>query len=160
VRLRRLFFDWSVAGWSSGAIGAVGLAVVGATSRHPFKQVWVSFAVALFFGIWMWLLVSRRFVRRLTADAPDPPSDAAIESRSTAAIRVLAGQAVFAAFVAVCVFVASPPVGIALGAAIWQLGTAFAIRRWERRHGMRLLVHRDRLASLDAARVYAVDRRV
>jgi hypothetical protein len=82
---------------------------------------------------------------------------AAIEPRSVTAIRILAGQAVFAAFVAVCVLVASPPVGIALGAALWQLGTAVAIRRWERRNAMRLLVHRDRFASLDAARVYAVD---
>jgi hypothetical protein len=135
--------DFRVLGWSSIGIGLAGLAAVLATSDHVSKDVIGAVALAAFFGAWMWFLVGRKQVRDALALPGELMPPVTIE---TAPFPVIAMQLPLALLIGVLLVVdfAAPPVGIALGAGLWQLTIAQALRRWERVHGRTLFATKRR----------------
>jgi hypothetical protein len=139
-------------GWSSLAIGVVAVAVAAAQSDRPAWQLAVSLALAAFFCVWMWLLVTRRTLKRGPAR---PPAEWTVEPAAATIRRLLLKQIVFAATIAVLLVLDPAPAGVALGAALWQLATAGAMRRLERTTGARLLAENDRWTEFSPGGLYA-----
>jgi hypothetical protein len=122
-------------GWSSTAIGAVGIAVVAAFDEHPGRFVLVSLAIAAIVAAPMWLLRTREMPGTPIA----PPAGSTVAPDGETVRRALLLQVAFAALIAVVVLLAPSPVGVVLGIGLWQLATATRLRRWERTNERRLL---------------------
>jgi hypothetical protein len=122
-------------GWSSMAIGVVGIAVVASENHDPVRQICVSLALAAFFAGAMWLMTTRTMPGTPTA----PPPESVAEPATATVRRVLAVQVGYAVLITLIVLVAPGPVGIVLGLGVWELATAAVLRRWERRTGRKLL---------------------
>jgi hypothetical protein len=137
ARLHPAVRDIAAIGSMFAAAGAGTVAV--ALTADPPGDV-IALALACLIG---WSVVAPftlvRQARTILAEAADAPDAAAVSGPSWAVWSVPAQLAVLAATAVLLSIPAGAAGGILLGVGIWQLAEAAILRRWERRHGRRLL---------------------
>jgi hypothetical protein len=128
--------DIAATGWVCALAGAAVLAVAAAVGRPgdvftPAAACLIAWAVIGPFTVF-------RQARRIVEEAGEAPP-APVARRPSPAVWSLAPQLVVLAGAAVLLSIPAGAVGgILLGTGAWQLGQAAILRRWERKHGLRL----------------------